>query len=371
MVGMSSPAHPSLTGVAPEVETTPATVQAPAKHRLVALDGWRGLTILLMLLVNNVALGDHTPAQLVHAPWGGGMTLTDLVFPWFLYCAGASLPFSLGRRPQGAGWQLEAGTRHKLLIRTLKMYLVGAVLTSLENHTLTLGLGVLQLIALASLCAGLLARLDTRSRLLVALGLLAAYQLFLLTAPFTESANAVSSLNAAFLGHIGLRGLTSVVPATALVLLGSVAAQPLRDRQQEVPRLLGLGVALCVAGAALSLLMGYNKTVWTPSYVLMSAGLGTLGMLALYLIGDTREGRYARVLAPLTIAGRNSLFAYVFPIAAKLTVLAWLGALPALLAALQHAFGAVGGGWVYSLGYVGVVWLVLWALARRGYIWKL
>lgn len=343
----------------------------PVKPRLVALDAWRGLTILLMLLVNNIALGDYTPAQLVHAPWGGGMTLTDLVFPWFLYCAGASLPFSLGRKPEGAGWPLDAETRRTLLERTVKMYLVGAALTSLENHRLTLGLGVLQLIALASLCAGLLARLSTRHRLLVALGLLLVYQVFLLTAPFTEADNAVTRLNALVFSHVGLSGLTSVLPATALVLLGSVAAQPLRDRQHEAPRLVMLGLALCLAGALLSLLMDYNKTVWTPSYILQSAGLGTLGLLLMYLIGDTGEGRWARLLAPLTIAGRNSLFAYVFPIAFKLTVLSWLGALPALLAWLQQTLGGVAGGWVYSLGYVGAVWLVLWLLWRRNYIWKL
>ena len=59
-----------------------------------ALDGWRGLTIVLMILVNNVSLGHFTPPQLVHAAWHGGLTPTDLVFPWFLFCAGAALPFS-------------------------------------------------------------------------------------------------------------------------------------------------------------------------------------------------------------------------------------------------------------------------------------
>ncbi len=351
----------------------------PARHRLVALDGWRGLTILLMLLVNNIALGPYTPPQLMHAHWGAGMTLTDLVFPWFLYCAGAALPFSLGKRSDPAEWRLDASTRNKLLIRTVKMYLVGAALTSLAGHHLTLGLGVLQLIALASLCAGLMARLDTRTRLLTALALLFVYQLFLLSAPFGEADNAVTHLNALLLGRVGLRGLTSVLPATALVLLGSVAAQALRDREHEVKRLLSLGAALCVAGWLVSLLMGYNKTYWTPSYVLMSSGLATLGLLTLYLTGDSNEGRYAKVLLPLTIAGRNSLFAYVVPIAVKLTVLSipvyWTGQkmsiLSSILVLLQRQWGVVTGGWMFTLGYLGVVWLVLWYLWRRHYIWKL
>ena len=180
----------------PPNEPLQATQEAApaASRRLVALDAWRGITILLMLLVNNVSLGRYTPPQLVHAAWGGGLTLTDLVFPWFLFCAGASLPFSLGKAPASRLWP-DRATVVKLTLRAAALYLVGALLTSVENQSPTLGLGVLQLIALASLCAGLLARLPTRWRLGVALVLLIAYRLFLLSAPFSETDNAVQRLN--------------------------------------------------------------------------------------------------------------------------------------------------------------------------------
>ncbi|MGI8748547.1 MAG: heparan-alpha-glucosaminide N-acetyltransferase domain-containing protein, partial [Deinococcus sp.] len=145
-------------------------VAAGRVPRLSALDAWRGLTVLLMLLVNNVALDVVTPRQLQHAPWGGGLTFTDLVFPWFLFCAGLALPFSLAaaRRAGVSGWKL-AG---KQLQRALLFYLGGALLTSAEEHQLTLGLGVLQLIALAGFFAGLLASLGMGWRLLVAGALL-------------------------------------------------------------------------------------------------------------------------------------------------------------------------------------------------------
>ncbi|WP_245895980.1 heparan-alpha-glucosaminide N-acetyltransferase domain-containing protein [Deinococcus irradiatisoli] len=370
------PAETALTAsAANQVGAGPLT----RPRRLVALDGWRGLTILLMLLVNNVALGRYTPAQLVHAAWDGGLTLTDLVFPWFLFCAGAALPFSLG---SGAGerWWPDRATVSKLVQRAVPLYLVGALLTSVENQAPTWGLGVLQLIALASLCAGLLTRLPARWRLGAALALLLAYRLFLLSAPFTESDNAVQRLNALFLSAIGLRGLTSVVPATALVLLGSVAAQPLKNRSREIPLLLGLGAALTLSGWLLADTLGFNKSVWTPCYILYSAGLGTLGLLTLYLIGDTQRGRFDWLLSPLTVAGRNSLFAYVAPILLKLWILnvwqvGWTGERRSILASLlvlaQRQFGIQAGGWLYSLGYVAAVWLALWVLARRNFIWKL
>lgn len=364
--------------ISPE-QTSPDQPRAPAR-RLVALDAWRGLTILLMLLVNNVSLGRYTPGQLVHAPWGGGLTLTDLVFPWFLYCAGASLPFSLGKRAGGGSRWPDRATVLKLIQRAVPLYLVGTLLTSVEIQAPTLGLGVLQLIALASLCAGLLARFPARWRLGAALGLLLVYRLFLLSAPFSETDNAVARLNAMFLSDFGLRGITSVIPATALVLLGSVAAQPLKNRRREVPLLLAFGAALALGGWGAADALGFNKAVWTPAYILYSAGLGTLGMLALYLIGDTRQGRFAWLLSPFTVAGRNSLLAYVFPILLKLWILAvwqvnWTGQSQSILGALltlaQRGLGVQAGGWVYSLGYVGAFWLGLWVLARRGFIWKL
>ncbi|MFC6659502.1 heparan-alpha-glucosaminide N-acetyltransferase domain-containing protein [Deinococcus multiflagellatus] len=126
----------------------------PASGRLTALDAFRGLTVMLMLLVNNVALGSATPAQLQHAPFGG-LTLTDLVFPWFLLCAGAALPFSLAAMTRAG---LTGGARlRRVLERAALLYLLGAFVSSVTAHRLTLGLGVLQLIALATLCGALLA----------------------------------------------------------------------------------------------------------------------------------------------------------------------------------------------------------------------
>ena len=48
----------------PNSQHTEHALPAAARSRLSALDAWRGLTILLMLLVNNVALDTLTPRQL-------------------------------------------------------------------------------------------------------------------------------------------------------------------------------------------------------------------------------------------------------------------------------------------------------------------
>ena len=46
-----------------------------------------------------------------------------------------------------------------------------------------------------------------------------------------------------------------------------------------MPLLLGLATALTLSGWLFTDALGFNKTVWTPCYVLYSAGLATFGLL--------------------------------------------------------------------------------------------
>ncbi|WP_216319155.1 heparan-alpha-glucosaminide N-acetyltransferase domain-containing protein [Deinococcus aestuarii] len=381
MTGVPATASPAAT-------VADAPVAARRTARLTALDAWRGLTVLLMLLVNNVALGGRTPAQLTHAPFGG-LTLTDLVFPWFLFCAGAALPFSLAAMTRAGvtGW---ARVR-RLLERAGLLYLVGAFVTSVTLGAFYLGLGVLQLIALATLGGALLGGLRGRWQALIAAGLLVGYGAFLAYTPHaggtgvvSETANPVQAVNDTLLTPFGLRGLVSVIPTTALVLLGSLAARPLQARDPKAPlRLLTMGAVLAVLGYgwAFSGHLPFAKAIWTPPYILYSAGLATLGVLAFYLLADAgRVPQGPRLLAPLTIPGRNALAGYVFPILFKVWILqgltvTWAGTPQpmgaALLGLARTHLGALAGGWTYTLGYVLAVWLALAWMARRGLIWKL
>lgn len=376
---MAAPTSPPNITVASSAPAVPAT----RSGRLVALDAWRGVTILLMLLVNNAMLGSATPAQLQHAPWGGGVHLADLVFPWFLFCAGTALPFSLAAA-RGAGL---TGARlvGKLLSRAALLFLVGCFLVSVVQHSLFLGLGVLQLIALASLLGGLTGALPLWWRLALALGLLLGYDTLIRFVPlpdgsvgvFQEGRSILHHLNETILEPLGLRGLLSVIPTGALVLLGSVAGELTRCAD-AARRLLVFGALLTVLGVAWAAVLEFNKPFWTPSYIVFSAGLGVLGLLACFLVGDrARRGVW---LTPFVWAGRNALFAYVAPILFKTWILQdwqvnWIGK-PAslqdsLLAFSRAQFGAVGGGWLYTLGYIALCWLALGWLARRKMYWKL
>ena len=62
--------------------------------RLLSLDIFRGLTIILMIIVNDPGSGEHIFAPLRHAVWNG-LTPTDYVFPSFLFIVGVSIVLSM------------------------------------------------------------------------------------------------------------------------------------------------------------------------------------------------------------------------------------------------------------------------------------
>ena len=67
--------------------------------RITSIDAFRGITILVMVFVNELAGIREIPAWMKHMPAGAdAMTFVDVVFPAFLFIAGMSIPFALSKR---------------------------------------------------------------------------------------------------------------------------------------------------------------------------------------------------------------------------------------------------------------------------------
>ena len=54
-------------------------------ERLITLDAFRGIIIALMIMVNQPGSWSYKYDQMRHAQWNG-CTLTDMIFPFFVYC---------------------------------------------------------------------------------------------------------------------------------------------------------------------------------------------------------------------------------------------------------------------------------------------
>ncbi|MEP6750670.1 MAG: DUF5009 domain-containing protein, partial [Bacteroidota bacterium] len=69
--------------------------------RILSIDAFRGITIFVMVFVNDLAGTPGLPAWMGHMPANAdAMSFVDVVFPAFLFIAGMSIPFALQNRLQ-------------------------------------------------------------------------------------------------------------------------------------------------------------------------------------------------------------------------------------------------------------------------------
>lgn len=92
--------------------------------RIESIDILRGITILVMIFVNDIAGVPGTPGWMKHVPNGvDGMTFVDVVFPAFLFIVGMAMPFSLGARLEKVHDVL--GVWKHILIRVFGLLVIG------------------------------------------------------------------------------------------------------------------------------------------------------------------------------------------------------------------------------------------------------
>ena len=349
------------------------TLEAPRSPRVLSIDLLRGADVLLMLFVNEVAGVTGAPAFLLHRPSDfDGMTITDLVFPAFLFIVGIAIPFALGgrlRRGQTPGkvW------RH-VALRSLALVVMGVLMVNAEhgvsgvlsapvwNVLATIGLllvwgapddgwgrvrkpwlqgaglallfvvavayrnpevggwihlrpywwGILGLIGWAYLGVASLYLLS-RDRPAVLAG---AIELFYCVA-LAAAAGSWAWLSA-------LRVVVGPVVGThgALVLAGALLGVLLRRHRQEggstgrfAARVLGYAVALGVAGLLLRSLSGVHpafiisKNHATAPWGLVSSALTAAAWVAVFLLADVLGWR--RWPRSFAIAGESPLVAYL------------------------------------------------------------
>ena len=127
--------------------------------RLLSIDIFRGLTVILMTIVNNPGDWGHIYAPLEHAEWHG-YTLTDLVFPSFLFIVGISTVLSKPSEDQLL----------KIFKRALRIFLLGLSLSyfskiKVGDYTL-----VVRLLAMAIATIAFLGDYPLRRQFWIAVG---------------------------------------------------------------------------------------------------------------------------------------------------------------------------------------------------------
>ena len=294
--------------------------------RLMALDVLRGLTIVLMIIVNNPGNWGHVYAPLLHAKWNG-WTPTDLVFPFFLFMVGTAMWYSFKKNKH----KLDTNMSKKILRRTVLIFLVGIFLNGFPFYTVELEsfriMGVLQRIAIAyGLASFIVLLFSVRGILVTAAAMLLAYWGILHWGGGTDAlsldGNLVRHLDIFVFGEKHLyqgygipfdpEGLLSTIPATVNVLFGFIAGQMIdqhSNKLKSISQLLIYGTTVLIIGLIWNTVLPINKPIWTSSYVLVSAGLaGILLAFFIWIIDIKGKQKWAH---PLLVFGMNPLFIYV------------------------------------------------------------
>ena len=97
------------------------------KKRILSIDVFRGLTILVMIFVNDLASVKGLPWWTYHIPYGtDGLTYVDVVYPAFLFIVGMSIPIAIEKRLDKGLSKLQL-IKH-ILIRTVSLAIIGLLI---------------------------------------------------------------------------------------------------------------------------------------------------------------------------------------------------------------------------------------------------
>jgi heparan-alpha-glucosaminide N-acetyltransferase len=349
--------------VASPVSETPGAEhgrKAESTTRLVSLDAFRGLVMVLML-AEHMHLPEVARAFPQSAVWGliafntqhvewQGCSLHDLIQPAFSFLVGAALPFSIAsRKLKGQTFVPMFG---HAAWRALLLIFLGIFLRSLRSprtyftfeDTLTqIGLGYVFLFVLGFTRV----RTQVVALVLILICFWAAFALYPAPGPefdyarvgvpqdwshnytgflshWNKNSNLLWAFDVWFLNlfprqqpfvfNEGGWSTLSFIPTLGTMILGLLAGEWLKSKGSKEQKLRGLAIAgtgLVLLGLAFQWagICPIVKRVWTSAYALYSGGLVMLILAGFYALIELKGWR--RWAFPLVVVGMNSIAVYV------------------------------------------------------------
>lgn len=292
--------------------------------RLLSLDVFRGITIAGMILVNNPGAWGSIYPPLEHAKWNG-CTPTDLIFPFFLFIVGVAITYSLSKRKERGDDQF------KLMLQVFRrgamLFLLGLILQGFPYYDLSVIRipGVLQRIAVVYFFASFLfLKSSIKTISIIAVVLLIFYWLAmtLIPVPGVGYANLEPATNLGawidnnlLSGHLWSatkvwdpEGIFSTIPAVSTALFGILTGYWLRKKMDDTTKVVWMFIF-----GNIGLLLGYiwdfwfpiNKSIWTSSYVVYTAGLALHFLAFCYWFIDVKGIKWWT--KPFVVYGLNAI----------------------------------------------------------------
>ena len=296
------------------------------RERMPSLDVFRGMTVAFMILVNNPGSWSHIYPAFTHSHWHGIMG-ADFVFPFFLFIMGMSIELSIGTRSAFPDERKRISTH--IIRRTLILFALGVFLNVFPFHpawriTHMRIPGVLQRIAIVYFISAFACmRMSATGRRAFAVFLLVGYRALCALVPvpgagypsIEPGVNLAAWIDRTLMpGHLwnitvtwDPEGILSTLSAVTSCLLGAETGRIVKDDGKRL-HLVCAGVVLCAAGLAWHPFFPMNKSLWTGSYALFTAGAAAIVFASLRYIIDMRHVTFWT--GPFLAMGVNSLAAF-------------------------------------------------------------
>lgn len=344
----------------------PAAAESTSSTRVVSIDVFRGITMAVMIFVNDLDSVHGLTKWTYHMPASvDAMTYVDMVFPAFLFIVGMSLPIAVQHRlrrnsSMGRLWL-------HIILRSLALLILGLILANADRGDRTAMhmspylwaiLGLVGAILLWNVYSGLSQRLDFALRAVGAAVLIFDFAIYRRSTPAGES-----WIHFAYPEILGLIGITyfavcllylptrrwRFAPLAWLVLLvafnsaccahwlpfghlslyewpfsngamvslvmaGIVTSQIFLSTEVRPARKMQLGILLGVVSFAAGWFLrplGISKIRATPTWVLWTVAACCVLVTLLYWLCDLKKQTgWAWLVRP---AGSNTLLTYLIP----------------------------------------------------------
>ncbi len=309
-----------------------------AGKRLLSLDVFRGVTIAAMIMVNNPGSWNHMYAPLQHADWHG-LTVTDLIFPFFLFIVGVSIVLAFSK--QQARGVTDSEIVKKIATRTIIIFGLGLLMHGFPYVTFQDGfgihdyvsnlriMGVLQRIALCYMAASFMyLYLKPKTIIWVMGGILVIYWLLMMFVPVPgygagmideRETNLAAWLDRLIFTRNHLwdgmvydpEGLFSTFPAIVTTLVGVFTGKILFSNRQiyeKISLFFLWGFFLFTLGYVWGWFFPINKALWTSSFALLVSGLAMMVFAATYWLIDVKG--YQRFTHLFVVYGVNPLIVF-------------------------------------------------------------
>ena len=293
------------------------------KDRILSVDIFRGMTIVLMILVNTPGTWSNVYTPFLHAKWHG-YTPTDLVFPFFLFIVGTSIVFAYQNKITNAE------TYRKITIRSLKLIGLGLFLGAftlsfpfIKDFAEIRFPGVLQRIGVVFFFAAILfINLDWKKLIGVSVLLLIGYWLLMTLVPINGMESTLDRAPNNFANWLDVKvfgthnykpdydpeGLLSTIPSIVSSLLGIFTGLILTSKQKKKATILfGIGGSLLLIGHLWDFIFPINKALWTSSFVLVTAGWANVVLALIYYLTDIKRIQFGSIFR---YAGANAIVLY-------------------------------------------------------------